>query len=421
MKIEEEFLHFIWQNRLFSNQNLFADNQKVEVLQTGFLNTYSGPDFSLSKIKIGDTLWAGNVEIHVKASDWFKHNHQKDEAYKNVILHVVYENDIESEELPPCLELKGHISDDIIKNYQSIKNEKGWLPCAKLFQLSNTTKNNIWFERLLVERIERKTEEISSLFQKSNQDLEQTMFAFIAKSLGLKANSFPFEILSLQTPIKILLKYGNDSSIIEAILLGQAGFLDSPKDEYSIELKNNYEFYKQKHSLESLSNKIWKTGGVRPYNQPTLKIAQLAQLVINLFPFSDKVLNQSFIELKKLFTIKTSPYWNNHYSIGKESSFKQKKLGEATINSIIINTIVPYYFFIAKYRDKQELKEKALSFLENIPPEKNSIISNWKEFNVELKSAWNTQSLIEQKNNYCNKLLCLKCGIGNQIIKSATK
>ena len=421
MKIEEDFLHFIWQNRLFSNQNLFADNQKVEILQTGFLNTYSGPDFSLSKIKIGDTLWAGNVEIHVKASDWFKHNHQKDEAYKNVILHVVYENDIESEELPPCLELKGHISDEIIKNYQSIKNEKGWLPCAKLFHLSKTTKNNIWFERLLIDRIERKTEEISSLFQKSNQDLEQTMFVFIAKSLGLKANSFPFEILSLQTPIKILLKYGNDSAIVEAILLGQAGFLNTPKDEYSIELKNNYEFYKLKHNLESLSNKIWKTGGVRPYNQPTLKIVQLDQLVINLFPFSDKVMNQNFIELKKLFKIKTSPYWDNHYSIGKESSIKQKKLGEAAINSIIINTIVPYYFFIAKHRDKQELKEKALSFLENIPPEKNSIIFNWKEFNVELKSAWNTQSLIEQKNNYCNKLLCLKCGIGNQIIKSATK
>ena len=421
MKIEEDFLHFIWQNRLFSNQNLFADNQKVEILQTGFLNTYSGPDFSLSKIKIGDTLWAGNVEIHVKASDWFKHNHQKDEAYKNVILHVVYENDIESEELPPCLELKGHISDEIIKNYQSIKNEKGWLPCAKLFHLSNTTKNNIWFERLLIERIERKTEEILSLFQKSNQDLEQTMFVFMAKSLGLKANSFPFEILSLQTPIKILLKYGNDSAIVEAILLGQAGFLNTPKDEYSIELKNNYEFYKQKHNLESLSNKIWKTGGVRPYNQPKLKIVQLAQLVINLFPFSDKVLNQNFIELKKLFAIKTSSYWDNHYSIGKESSVKQKKLGESAINSIIINTIVPYYFFIAKHRDKQVLKEKALSFLENIPPEKNSIISNWKEFNVELKSAWNTQSLIEQKNNYCNKLLCLKCGIGNQIIKSATK
>jgi len=421
VKIEEDFLHFIWQNRLFSNQNLFADNQKVEILQTGFLNTYSGPDFSLSKIKIGDTLWAGNVEIHVKASDWFKHNHQKDEAYKNVILHVVYENDIESEELPPCLELKGHISDEIIKNYQGIKNEKGWLPCAKLFHLSKTTKNNIWFERLLIDRIERKTEEISSLFQKSNQDLEQTMFVFIAKSLGLKANSFPFEILSLQTPIKILLKYGNDSAIVEAILLGQAGFLNTPKDEYSIELKNNYEFYKLKHNLESLSNKIWKTGGVRPYNQPTLKIVQLAQLVINLFPFSDKVMNQNFIELKKLFKIKTSPYWDNHYSIGKESSIKQKKLGEAAINSIIINTIVPYYFFIAKHRDKQELKEKALSFLENIPPEKNSIIFNWKEFNVELKSAWNTQSLIEQKNNYCNKLLCLKCGIGNQIIKSATK
>jgi len=421
VKIEEDFLHFIWQNRLFSNQNLFADNQKVEILQTGFLNTYSGPDFSLSKIKIGDTLWAGNVEIHVKASDWFKHNHQKDEAYKNVILHVVYENDIESEELPPCLELKGHISDEIIKNYQSIKNEKGWLPCAKLFHLSKTTKNNIWFERLLIDRIERKTEEISSLFQKSNQDLEQTMFVFIAKSLGLKANSFPFEILSLQTPIKILLKYGNDSAIVEAILLGQAGFLNTPKDEYSIELKNNYEFYKLKHNLESLSNKIWKTGGVRPYNQPTLKIVQLDQLVINLFPFSDKVMNQNFIELKKLFKIKTSPYWDNHYSIGKESSIKQKKLGEAAINSIIINTIVPYYFFIAKHRDKQELKEKALSFLENIPPEKNSIIFNWKEFNVELKSAWNTQSLIEQKNNYCNKLLCLKCGIGNQIIKSATK
>jgi hypothetical protein len=421
VKIEEEFLHFIWQNRLFSNQNLFADNQKVEILQTGFLNTYSGPDFSLSKIKIGNTLWAGNVEIHVKTSDWFKHNHQKDEAYKNVILHVVYENDIESEDLPPCLELKGHISDDIIKNYQSIKNEKGWLPCAKLFHLSDTTKNNIWFERLLIERIERKTEEISAQFIKNNNDLEQTMFVFIAKSIGLKANSFPFEMLSFQTPVKTLLKYANEPSIIEAILLGQAGFLTNPKDEYSIHLKKQHEFYKLKHNLEPISNKVWKTGGVRPFNQPALKIAQLAQLVTNLFPFSQKVLHQNFTELKKLFKIKTSEYWNDHYTLGKVSPKKKKDLGESTINSIIINTLVPYYFFIAKHRDKQELKEKALGFLEIIPPEKNSIISNWKDYNLEIKSAWNSQSLLEQKNNYCNKLLCLKCGIGNQIIKSATK
>lgn len=419
MKLEEEFLHFIWQNRLFNQSDLFIGDQKIEIIHPGSLNIYSGPDFSFSKIKIGDTTWAGNLEIHLKTSDWYKHNHQKDIAYQNLILHVVYENDLDDENLPPVLELKNRIPKSILQNYSSLKKAKTWLPCDSLFNLSNPIKNSIWLERILIERLERKTLEIEEIFKETNKDFEQSFFIFLSRAFGLKANGFPFELLAKNTPLKVLLKYSDQPIICEAILMGQAGFLDFPLDEYSQNLKKQYEFYKIKHELNPISKRIWKTGGVRPYNQPTLKIFQLSQLIVKLFPVSEKIIENDFQELEKLFKLKTSGYWDTHFVIGKVSNQKVKSIGQATINTLIINSIVPYLFFISRHRDKPHLKEIALGYLEQIAPENNSIIKKWEAYEIEIKSALDTQSLLEQRNEYCKLLQCLKCGIGNQIIKSA--
>ena len=418
MKITEEFLYFVWQNQLFDQNRLTSAGDSLKIIDTGKRNPYSGPDFSFSKIKIADTTWVGNIEIHVKSSDWYKHHHEKDDAFNNVILHVIYEDDLPyDQKMPRPLELKNLILPSIVKNYASIKANKSWLPCESLIDFRDSLKTDLWLERVCIERLERKVTELESIYTSLNKDLEQTFFVLLGKAIGQKANSTAFEFLTRQTPLKLILKYADKPETVEALLMGQAGFLDEPKDLYHAQQKKEYEFIKLKHQLTNISKSVWKTGGVRPYNQPTIRIAQFSRLLIKLFPFAEKVEKFELKQLQKALRIGTSSYWNSHFVFGKETNNSKKILGKSAIDSILINAVIPFLFFSGEKIQNEKLKDKAISFLEKISPEKNTVMSKWSSFGINASSALFSQALLEQHNNYCKKLACLNCGIGDQIIK----
>ncbi len=424
--MKEDFLHFIWKYSLFKSVSLFTTNNlSIQILEKGIENTDAGPDFFNAKIKIGNTVWAGNVEIHVNSSDWEKHQHQLDKSYNNVILHVVYHYDREIKNSEgnslSTLELKDLINKDLIAKYNSLAsiNNSDWIPCGNQLKYIDDFTVKSWLNRLIIERLERKAADIENRLQQNSNDWEETFYQFLFKYFGLKVNAEPFFQLASNTPLKIVDKHCLVKSV-EALFFGQAGFLeDAITDKYFIELKKEYTFLKVKFSLQSIDKSIWKFLRLRPYNFPTLRISQLSVLLTkNPRLFAAMIESNSIKELQKCFNVTASTYWNNHYRFGEiTNDEKPKKLGEATINNIIINVIVPFTFVYGKAKNSQQLVDKALNLLEELKPEQNAIIKNWQKLGVKTGNALHTQSLLELKNNYCSEKKCLNCSIGSKILQ----
>ncbi len=420
----EEFLWHIWKFRLFDNEDLSTtQGAPVQILKTGDHNMDSGPDFFNARIKIDNTTWAGNVEIHVNASDWKKHSHQKDKAFDNIILHVVYEADVElfreNGEPIPTLELKNRIPKDIYGKYLQFKSSKDWIPCQKQVNSVDKMALNNWLDRLLVERLERKSNTIRELLKLNKNDWEESFYQMMARSFGFKTNGEPFELLARSLPNTFLSKHKDSLLQVEAMLFGQAGFLDkSHIDKYAQRLQNEYVFLKQKFKLQPIRNHLWKFLRLRPGNFPTIRIAQFAQLIHTSSHLFSKVLEAETVSsLKKLMNVDTSEYWQTHYRFNKPSTKKIKALGENASDVIIINTIVPFLFVYGKERGEEQYCERTLSFLEKIEPENNSIIARWKSIGVTSKNSYETQALLQLKNEYCSKKKCLNCGVGVNLLK----
>jgi hypothetical protein len=418
----EDLLHFIWKFQLFNKQLKTVSGQAIEVIHPGSYNTNAGPDFFNAKIKIGETLWAGNVEIHVKSSDYIKHQHHQDKAYQNIILHVVYENDTHQQEEAnfPVLEIRNYFSNQIAEIYHQFLQSKTWIPCEN--NLKNVSQLNItsWLQRLAVERIERKAKETKQLLLQFNKDWEHVFFIQLAKAFGFKVNTAAFELWAKSLPYHLLLKHRNNSLQVEALIFGQAGFLedDFSDDSYYIALKNEYAFLRTKYHLKPIDKHLWKFLRLRPRNFPTIRLAQLAEIIkkqANLF--SAFIEAENIQSLIKLLNVQVAEYWQNHFEFGKDSTPLKKTLGLKSAHSIIINAIVPILFAYSNYSGKEELKEKAIEFLEHIEPEKNSIINNWMELGIKPQSALESQALLELKNEYCSQKKCLNCSIGNAILK----
>lgn len=423
--ITEDFLHYIWNFKLFKTLDLKTfNNETIQILKSGQHNTDAGPDFFNAQIKIGNTTWAGNVEIHIKSSDWDKHHHETDTAYDNVILHVVYENDKNinnSKGLTiPTLELKSIIDERLIDNYQKLLSNKNWIPCSsQLKQVDSFIVNN-WLQRLIIERLERKSFEIKSTLELNRNDWEETFYQQLFKYFGLKVNAEPFLLLAKNTPLKIIEKH-HTLNAIEAILFGQAGFLNENfEGDYCKRLKTEFQFLKSKFSLSPLENSIWKFLRLRPANFPTIRIAQLANLLNNEPRLFAKILSLNTIsEFRNLFKVQASNYWSEHYQFGKKSSKKSiKKTGVVLIDTLIINVVVPFLFVYGESINDENLKNKALTLLQELKSESNIIINNFEQEGVVVKNALESQSLIELKTNYCNQKKCLNCSIGNNLIKS---
>ncbi len=421
--MNEDFLQYAWNYRLFDSENLMSSQGNcLELVDTGRLNRDSGPDFFESRVQIDNLLWVGNVEMHLKASDWYRHNHDKDLAYDNVILHVVLENDrdivLSDGRLLPCLELK--IPDQFLNKYQSLMSSQTWIPCQVDIPKLNNFFVNHWLDRMLLERLERKSGDIKKMYHQNSNSWEETFYQLLARYFGMKVNADPFEQLARSIPLKNLAKQKNSLLQLEAIFYGQAGFLDDKilDDDYYESLQTEYRFLQSKFKLKPIEKSRWKFMRLHPVNFPTVRIAQLASLIYQSQSLFSKIINvENIDELYILLQSKTSLYWETHYRFGEKADFKEKILGRLTIDVLIINAIVPILFVYGKEVGNSLHVDKALSFLEKLKPEKNSIIKSWISSGVGVKSAYQTQSLLHLKSEYCSKYRCLECELGNRILR----
>jgi uncharacterized protein DUF2851 len=422
--MKEDFLHYLWRMRKFNHAALkTTTGVPITIQSTGEHNLDAGPDFSNARIRIGKMLWAGNVEIHIKASDWYNHKHQNDQAYDNVILHFVFDEDQpvfrKNGEPIPCLEIKKRIPAKLVNLYQKIQSNELWIPCQHQFSQVPEITKNLWLDRLLVERLESKTIDVTRSLEKNKNNWEETFYQFLAKGFGVKVNMEPFEQLARSLPMITLSKHKNSLFQLEALLFGQAGMLSTTfEDEYPIRLQKEYAFLKQKYQLNAIAEESWKFMRMRPANFPSIRLAQFATLIYQSAHLFSKVLAAKNVkELENMFEVKISNYWQTHYVFDKLSVKRNKALGKNRIHLLIINTIVPFLFLYGKLNANELLKEKALAFLEELPPEQNTIISDWRKLGLHPVSAYQTQALLQLKKHYCDNKKCLNCSIGNAILK----
>ena len=417
----EDFLHYLWKYRLYDATGLETTNgEAIEVIKPGEHNKNAGPDFFTAQVKIGQTHWAGNVEIHTKTSDWKKHAHDSDTNYQNLILHVVYENDIDMPaNVAPTLELKGRISRVLLERYASMMESQTWIPCEKMVNMIEHFTIHNWLDRLLVERLERKSAEITNLLKVSTNNLEQTFYIWLARNFGFKLNAEPFELLAKSLPITILAKHKNHLHQVEAMLFGQAGMLDQDfEDEYPISLKKEYLFLKKKFNLQPISGSLWKLLRLRPVNFPTLRIAQFASLLHRSSGLFSQLLETNDPgNMTSLLDVESSVYWDTHYVFDKSSQPKRKRLGRSAIENILINSVVPFLFIYGNLKQQQEFKDRSINLLEHIKSEKNAIIDKFKSLGIGIENAGNSQALLELKSQYCDSKKCLNCAIGNSILR----
>ena len=422
--MNEDFLHFIWQHKLYK-QGLFftAEDQVMEVIHPGLLNTNAGPDFFNAKIKIDGFLWAGNVEIHYKASEWYKHNHHKDPLYDNVILHVVVHDD---EEVLSCKGQKittweMEIPDSTKRDYYNLLKSNGWIPCQGQINKVSSLELTSWLERMLVEKLEKKVFGIETLLAASSNDWQEVLFVVLARNFGFGLNGEPFERLARQTSWRIVLKNADAPVKLEALFLGQAGFLDGVvvDDPYIALLHQEYKVLSKKYGLDPLPSYIWKFLRLRPGNFPTIRLVQLAALIARSPFLFDQLLHcDKLSEVKHLFFSEPESYWTTHYRPCVTGPRKSKRLGKQAIELIIINTVVPLFFTYGKLRGQEKFKHKAIEWLNELRPEKNSIVNGWRKQGIEVNaaSAADSQGLVYLKKMYCDQRKCLSCRIGHKVV-----
>ncbi|WP_372775455.1 DUF2851 family protein [Mangrovibacterium sp.] len=420
--MNEFFLHFLWKHRLFYADSLTTtEGDTIHVLMPGNENPDAGPDFFNARIRIGETIWAGNVEIHQRSSDWLRHKHELDAAYDNVILHVVKENDLEitnsKGKRVTCVELP--YPEELEQNYSHLLKSNAWIPCAKSIHRVPPITLQIWYHALMVERLEQKTQEIRSRLEQNKNDWNETFYQFLARNFGFKTNSLPFEMLAKALPLSVLAKHKNDLFQLEALLFGAAGLLNEELvgDDYFLALRKEFSFLYKKYKLKPIEGHLWKFLRLRPVNFPTVRIAQFAMLIHQSSAlFSHLIEIEKLAGIRELFQVETSAYWQTHYKFNRASKEKLKHLGDTSFFSLVINTLVPFLFVYGEYHQKQKLKDQALTFMEQIPAEKNSILTNWEQLGVGARSAFDSQALIQLKNSYCNSKKCLNCPVGMKLI-----
>ena len=423
--MEEQLLHFIWHRHLFNRSDLVTTaNEPIEIIHTGVPNHDQGPDFLQSRIRIGDQLWAGHVEIHIRSSAWFVHQHDRDTHYNNVILHVVWEEDqpaVTSDGFRvPCIELIHRVDTEMLDRYRHLMNNKEWVPCASsLLQVDSIIRTS-WLERMKAERLEHKTEYVLKLLERCQYNWEQTFFVMLARQLGAPANGDAMEVLSTRTPLTLLRKHQDRTDQIEAILFGSAGMLGKEINlPYVVHLKKEFEFLRKKHNLQPMPGLHWKFMRMRPPHFPTVRIAQLSKMIAETSHFMSLMEHHTSAgEWIDLFMVKPDhDFWNDHYHFTASTPVVSKKLGKNTAMALVINVVAPMMFLYGKHQGKSKLKEEAIRLLEALPAEENAIVSGWKKCGWYVEDAGQTQALLHLKKNYCDMRRCLHCAIGLQIIK----
>lgn len=420
--INEAFLVYLWAHQLVTPNLQTTDGEAITILNQGQRNNDSGPDFFNAKIKIGETTWAGNIEIHINSSDWHKHKHHDDLVYDNIILHVVYKNDKtifrNNGEAIPVLELENFFDKKIIDRYLSFIDSGRWIPCENLINKVGHFEKMMWFDSLMTERLEQKTNRILEEIEKTNHDLQEAFYHKLAENFGFKTNAFVFEKLAASLPLKILTKHSGNLLQVEALLFGQAGMLNRPfSDEYPKSLQKEYNFLAGKYQLTPINNTLWKLMRMRPANFPNIRISQFAKIIYHLAGNFNKIFDaKKMKDVASLFNSETSSYWQDHFQFDKKVAFRKKTLGTSSINLMMINTVIPFLFIYGKTKGSQEMQERAVQWLEHIKAENNLITRKFAALGIKPENAMQSQALLQLKNEYCSKKRCLDCRIGHFLL-----
>ncbi len=422
--MKEDFLHYIWKHKLLKLSQLeTTQKDKLLLINSGEHNHNAGPDFFNSQIIIEDQRWAGNVEIHVKSSDWYVHGHEKDINYDSIILHVVWEHDVEiytkENFVVPTLELKKHVNENILNNYKKLfsKSQK-WINCENVINSVDPFIIDNWLERLYVERLEQKSELTQKMLNTSKNDWEAVLIKVLFKNFGLKVNGDAFLNLINSIDFSIIRKEKQSLVILEALLFGRAGLLnDDIQNAYYKTLQMEYNYLLKKHNLQANMKSQFQFFRLRPNNFPTIRIAQLAALLNQHQNLFSKITTTTQLkDYYKLFDISITEFWKTHYSFTATSKRTYKKLSKKFIDLLLINTIVPLKFIYLKYINELN-EEELISTIKLIKPEKNAVIDGFKELNVKCNDALKSQALLQLKNEYCKKNKCMQCAIGNELLR----
>jgi len=429
--MKEEFLHYLWKYNLYDHEKLFdGEKNKIIVLDPGEYNRDSGPDFFNARISVEGTIWVGNIEIHTKSSHFDNHGHQNDPAFNNVILHIVAENDkkvfnSKGEEI-----LTAEISFDssYYEKYSFLVNNPYIIACQDdIMKLDNIPVRH-WLNSLVIGRMQAKSESVLEVFSRTGNDWEETFYRFLSRYFGFRVNTEPFERLAASLPFRIIRKHTDNTFQIEALLFGTAGLLDTGlfkealADEYYRNLVKEYTILSAKYSLLPLHGWFWKFSRLRPSNFPTVRISQLAAMVSVAGGLFSRILEATDVnQVKELFEVSASAYWDDHFVFGRKSRTFTKRPEQQATDILLINSVIPLMFAYGQVRDCRSITERALSFLEEISPEKNIIISEWNKAGIYAESAFYSQALLELRNEYCRKRKCIDCRIGTMIISQGKR
>lgn len=421
--MKEEFLHYVWETKQLSLPVKTTEGDIVEIISSGALNHDAGPDFFNAKVNINSTTWVGNVEIHLKSSDWLKHKHHLDNAYNSIILHVVLEHDVDLALNCPTIELKNFISQSIIDKYKSISNDNSNnIRCCNLIKSLSPFEIGWQIERMFVERLRTKTESVILLFEQQSRNWNEVLFIVLSANFGFKTNNLTFELLAKSISYNLIQEYNSSILTLEALLLGQAGMLThSSNDIYYSTLQRIYSELKKQHNLTPIDNSLWKFSKTHPKNFPTIRIIQLARLLHKNTNLFNTIIQSDKIEkLREPLKVEIkNGYWTTHHTFDHQSPHSEKNLGKSSIDLLIINTIIPVLFAYNKcHNNEEQCIDSIFDFYNTTKPETNNIIEKWKECGVTPKNGLQTQGLIELYNNYCTKGKCLKCSIGHKCLTS---
>ncbi len=419
--MNEQFLQYIWKFRLLNPDLRTSGGEKLAVLHPGIQNTDGGPDFFNARIRINTNIWAGNVEVHYRSSDWIRHRHQFDPAYENVILHVVYENDqairTKHKEMMPTLIMRNNFPASIEERYTQIMQNHLWIPCYKLLNGAGTNILRLWAPALATERLTAKSGFVLRLLDEY-ADWDEVLYILLSSGFGFRINALPFELLARSIPLRIVRKNADSLFKLEALFYGQSGLLcKHPGDKYKRSLQAEYRYQQAKYNLKPLKPGLWKMLRLHPQNFPDIRISQLVQCLYNCKAEPGMLLNITETDkLKDFFRLSASEYWNRHYRFGRTSGKKEKKIGCGSAGLLLINILAPFFFAYGSARDFSPLRMRAVELLESIEGEDNHETRMWQSLGMNAGNALESQALIQLKRTYCDHKRCLECRIGLKVL-----
>ena len=428
----EQLLHYCWKHKMWPLAGLqTTDGRAVEVIDPGLHNRNAGPDFFNAKVRIGGTLWVGNVEIHDRASDWYQHGHDRDAHYNNVVLHVVgvADRDVQTAEGNWIPQLCLTVPPSVVANYEELLQTDQYPPCYKIIPDLTRLTVHAWMAALQTERLEQKTIAIEQRARQAGGSWEDAYFVTLARNYGFGINGDAFEEWARHISLQAIGKHRDDLFQIEAIFMGQAGLLefeavpdryqkDALNEGYFSKLRNEYQYLAHKFSLTPMDSQLWRFLRLRPQNFPHIRISQLANLYYQRRASLSALVDcKDMPSLADMLRTQVTPYWETHYTFGSESLRNAKHLSPFSINLLIINTCVPMLFAYGRHTMREELCDRAFDILEQLKAENNHIIRMWQECGLEVKTAGDSQALIQLKKEYCDKRDCLRCRIGYEYLK----